>query len=65
MKSEKEGKIAIPTKVLSSFVNFLPNKPVNLELKDLTLKVECDNHRLDGGTIGLHKEAYHKIGPCL
>jgi len=45
VKTEKEGKIALPSRVLSSFVSFLPNKPISLELKDLTLKVECENHQ--------------------
>lgn len=45
VKTEKEGKIAIPSRVLSDFVNFLPDKPVKLELNDLTLKIECENHQ--------------------
>jgi len=44
VKTEKEGKIALPSRVLSSFVNFLPNKPVDLKLKDLTLEIECENY---------------------
>ena len=45
VKTEKEGKIAVPSRVLSSFVNFLPNKPVKLELKDLNLKIQCENYQ--------------------
>ena len=45
VKTEKEGKIAIPSRILSGFINFLPNKPVNLEVKDLTLRVECENYQ--------------------
>lgn len=45
VKTEKEGKVALPSRVLSSFVNFLPNKPVNLEIKDLAMKIECDNYQ--------------------
>jgi len=44
VKTEKDGKIALPSRVLSSFVNFLPNKPVDLKLKDLTLEIECENY---------------------
>jgi DNA polymerase-3 subunit beta len=44
-KIEKEGKIAVPTKLLSSFVNFLPNKPITLEEKNLTLKIRCQDHQ--------------------
>ena len=45
VKTEKEGKIAIPSKILSNFINFLPNKLVNLELKDFNLKIECENYQ--------------------
>ncbi len=46
VKNEKEGKIAVPARVLSSFINFLPNnKPVELELKGLDLKIKCGNHQ--------------------
>jgi DNA polymerase-3 subunit beta len=45
VKTEKEGKITVPTKLLSSFVNFLPNKPITLEAKDLILKIECQNYQ--------------------
>jgi len=45
VKSEKEGQIAIPTRVLSSFINFLPNKQINLKVKDFNLEVNCDGHQ--------------------
>jgi len=46
VKNEKEGKIAVPARVLSSFVNFLPNnKSVELELKGLDLKIKCGNQQ--------------------
>ncbi|OGZ18982.1 MAG: DNA polymerase III subunit beta [Candidatus Nealsonbacteria bacterium RBG_13_42_11] len=45
VKTEREGKIAVPSRVLSSFVNFLPDKPVELEVKDLTLKIKCDDYQ--------------------
>ena len=45
VKMEKEGQVAIPSKILSGFINFLPNKLVNLELKDLNLKIECENYQ--------------------
>jgi DNA polymerase-3 subunit beta len=43
-KVEKEGKIAIPSRVFSNFINFLPNKPINLTLKNLDLEVSCENY---------------------
>ncbi|MBL7142401.1 MAG: DNA polymerase III subunit beta [Candidatus Pacebacteria bacterium] len=45
VKTEKEGKIAIPSKILSSFVGFLPNKSVSMELKGLDLKIGCENYQ--------------------
>lgn len=45
VKTEKGGKIAVPARILSNFVNFLPNKPVELEVKDLTLKIKCDDYQ--------------------
>jgi len=44
-KVEKEGALTVPTKILSSFVNFLPNKQITLELKDLVLDIECENYQ--------------------
>ncbi len=44
-KTEKEGKTAVPSRILSGFVNFLPNKSVNLESKGFDLEIECDNRR--------------------
>lgn len=43
VKTEKEGKVAIPSKILSSFINFLPDKPIKLEVENFTLKIECEN----------------------
>jgi len=45
VKMEKEGIIAIPSKILSGFISFLPNKPVDLSLKNLDLKIECENYK--------------------
>ena len=44
-KVEKEGALTVPTKIISSFVNFLPNKQITLELKDLVLDIECENYQ--------------------
>lgn len=44
-KIEKEGKITIPSKILTSFINLLPNKKITLELKNQTLYVDCDNYK--------------------
>ncbi len=45
VKVKKEGKIAIPSKILSGFISFLPSKPIDLEMKDYNLKVECENYK--------------------
>jgi len=44
-KTEEEGQIAVPSKILSSFVNFLPNKSVSLRSKEFDLEIECDNRK--------------------
>ena len=40
-KTEKEGGIAIPTRLLSNLVAALPNKPVQMETKGLVLSLQC------------------------
>jgi len=45
VKTEKEGQIAVPARVLAGFVNFLPNKPISLEKKDLSLGISCENYQ--------------------
>lgn len=44
-KIEKEGKITIPSRLFSNFINLLPNKKINLEVKNNTLFVECENYK--------------------
>jgi DNA polymerase-3 subunit beta len=44
-KTEKEGQIAVPSKILSSLVSFLPNKSVSLQSKGFDLEIECDNRK--------------------
>ena len=42
---EKEGKITIPSRLLSSFVALLPNKKINLEIKEKNLICDCENYK--------------------
>ncbi|MFH1780883.1 MAG: DNA polymerase III subunit beta [Candidatus Nealsonbacteria bacterium] len=42
-KIEKEGKITVPSKILTSFINLLPNKKLTLEVKNQTLFIDCDD----------------------
>ncbi len=44
-KIEKEGKITIPSRLFSNFINLLPNKKINLELKNNNLFIECENYK--------------------
>ena len=45
VKTEKEGKITVPAKLLASFINFLPNKAINLKVKGFDLEIQCENHQ--------------------
>jgi len=42
-KIEKEGSITVPAKLISSFVNNLPNKKILLKTKKDQLEVKCEN----------------------
>lgn len=44
-KIEKEGAITCPAKILTSFVNGLPNKKIELEAKNNILSIRCENYR--------------------
>jgi len=43
-KTEKEGKITIPSKIFSSFINLLPNKKITLKTENNNLFIECENY---------------------
>ena len=42
---EKEGKITIPSRLFSNFINLLPNKKISLEVKNDNLFIECENYK--------------------
>jgi len=44
-KTEKEDKIVIPAKTLTSFIGFLPNQKITLEKKDDVLYIENENYK--------------------
>ncbi len=44
-KTEGEGMVIIPSRLISNFINLLPNKKVNLEIKNDNLIIECDNYK--------------------
>ncbi len=45
VKVEKEGKITIPAKFLSDFINFLIEEKISLEVKNNTLYIESKNQK--------------------
>ncbi len=44
-KVEKEGDFTIDAKVVTEYISLLPNKKVDIELKDLSLEIKCDNYK--------------------
>jgi len=44
-KTEKEGKITIPSRLFSSFINLLPNKKINIKKENNTLFLDCENYK--------------------
>lgn len=45
VKIKKEGIVVVPSKTLTSFVSFLPNKPLKLISKENTLLIEWENNK--------------------
>ncbi len=44
-KIEKDGAITCPAKILANFVNNLPNKKIDLEVKNNILNIKCENFK--------------------
>lgn len=44
-KIEKNGAITCPAKVLAGFINNLPNKKVELDVKNNILTIKCENYK--------------------
>jgi len=44
-KVENEGETTVPIKILSNFINLLPNKPVDIYTENNDLVVECQNYK--------------------
>lgn len=44
-KTEGEGALVLPLQTFSGLVGFLPNKPIDLEVKDLTLNIKCEDYQ--------------------
>lgn len=44
VKTEKEGKITVPAKILRDFIGILPNKKINFEAKNNILHIDLEDH---------------------
>ena len=44
-KVEKEGVYTVDAKVISEYISLLPNKKVDVDLKDNKLKIQCENYK--------------------
>ncbi|MBU4284888.1 DNA polymerase III subunit beta [Patescibacteria group bacterium] len=44
-KIEKEGSITIPAKLLVNFINNLPNKKIEINIKNNIANLKCDNYK--------------------
>lgn len=44
-KVEKEGSVCVPVKILSSYINGLPNKKIEINSKENKLSLECENYK--------------------
>jgi DNA polymerase-3 subunit beta len=44
-KIEKRGSITCPAKILAGFINNLPNKKIELEVKNNNLMIKCENYK--------------------
>lgn len=44
-KVERNGSVTCPAKILTSFVNNLPNKKIELDAKNNILMIKCENYR--------------------
>lgn len=45
IKTEKEGKITIPAKILSNFIGSLPEDKISIELKNQIFNITCQNYQ--------------------
>jgi len=44
-KIEKEGSITVPAKILVNFVNNLPNKKIDINVKNNIINLKCENYK--------------------
>jgi DNA polymerase-3 subunit beta len=44
-KVEKEGEFTVGAKMISDYINLLPNKQINITKKEDSIQVECENYK--------------------
>jgi len=44
-KIDEEGEIVTPAKILLDIIGYLPNKPIQFEVKEKFLQLECENYK--------------------
>lgn len=44
-KVEKDGEFTVDSKIFSEYIGLLPNKKVEIELKDLSFDIKCENYK--------------------
>ena len=47
IKTEKEGKITVPAKTLTNFINSLPDGKIFIELKNQNLNINCQDYQTE------------------
>ncbi len=45
VKTEKQGDVCVPTRFLSNFLSFLPDKPVDLGVENFIMSLACGNYK--------------------
>jgi DNA polymerase-3 subunit beta len=45
IKAEKDGQVVVPARIFSQLIDFLPQKPINLENKDNNLLISCQDYK--------------------
>lgn len=44
-KIEEEGEITVDSKIISDYINLLPNKKIELDIKENNIKIESENYK--------------------
>ncbi|PIQ92636.1 MAG: DNA polymerase III subunit beta [Parcubacteria group bacterium CG11_big_fil_rev_8_21_14_0_20_39_14] len=55
-KVEKEGTLCVPVKILSSYINSLPNKKIEINSRENKLNLKCENYK--ASIVGFNSEDF-------